>query len=66
MYESCRALLHRFAALFRWRHFEEDLTEELRSHLDMAVELNLRKGMSADDARREALLALGGVREVAR
>src|SRR5258708_37490847 len=29
----------------------------------MAVELNLRKGMSAEDARREALKSFGGIEQ---
>src|ERR1700687_2956152 len=61
MRELCRTFLHRLAALFRHRHLEDDLDAELRSHIEMAVELNLRKGMSAEDARREALRSFGGV-----
>src|ERR1700674_3206220 len=49
------------AALFRRRRLEDDLDEEVRSHLEMAVELNMGKGMSAEDARREALRSFGGV-----
>jgi macrolide transport system ATP-binding/permease protein len=55
--------LRRLATLFRRRRLEDDLDEELRSHLEMAVELNLRKGMAAEDARREALRSLGGVEQ---
>ena len=47
MREFFHMFLHRLAALFRRRRLEDDLDEELRSHLEMAVELNLRKGMSA-------------------
>src|SRR3984893_12625078 len=49
------------AALFRRRRLEDDLDEEVRSHLELAVELNMGKGMSAEDARREALRSFGGV-----
>jgi macrolide transport system ATP-binding/permease protein len=55
--------LRRLTALFRRRRLEDDLDEELRSHLEMAVELNLRKGMAAEDARREALRSFGGVEQ---
>src|SRR5207302_3018286 len=58
-----RELFNRFAALFRRRRLEDDLDEELRSHLEMAIELNLRKGMAAEDARREALRSFGGVEQ---
>src|SRR5260370_22574834 len=63
MRELCRTLLYRLAALFRRRHLEDDLDAELRSHMEMAIELNLRKGMSAEDARREALRSFGGVEQ---
>jgi predicted permease len=63
MRELFRTLMHRLAALFRRRHLEDDLAEELRSHLEMAVELNLSKGMSAEEARREALKSFGGVEQ---
>jgi len=55
--------IHRLAALFRRRRLEDDLDEELRSHLEMAVELNLSKGVSPPDARREALRNFGGVEQ---
>src|SRR6267143_784144 len=55
--------IRRVAALFRRRRVEDDLDEELRAHLEMAVEMNIGKGMSAEDARREALLSLGGVEQ---
>jgi macrolide transport system ATP-binding/permease protein len=64
MGESCRVFIHRLAALFRHGRLEDDLDAELRSHLEMAVELNLRKGMTAGDARREALRTFGGVDQI--
>ena len=59
MRELLRIFIHRLAALFRRRRLEDDLDEELRSHLDMAVELNLSKGMSLEEARREAFALVG-------
>ncbi len=64
MRESCRVFIHRLAALFRRRHLEDDLDAELRSHLEMAVEVNLRKGMTTEDARREALRGFGGIEQI--
>ena len=64
MRESCRVFIHRLVGLFRRRHLEDDLDAELRSHLEMAREANLRRGMAAEDARREALRAFGGVEQV--
>src|SRR5580765_938009 len=61
MLELLRTFVQRLAALFRRRRLEDELDEELRSHLEMAIELNMGKGMSAPDARREALRSFGGV-----
>ena len=61
MREFCRVSMRRVAALFRRRHLDEDLDAELRSHVEMAAERNMRGGMSAEDARREALCSFGGV-----
>ena len=63
MRELFRTFIHRLVALFRRRCLEDDLDEELRSHLEMSIELNLRKGMSPADARREALRSFGGVEQ---
>jgi predicted permease len=61
MRERVHVLFNRLAALFRRRRLEDDLAAELRAHVEMAVELNLSKGMSAEEARREAFRSLGGV-----
>src|ERR1700719_604649 len=63
MREFFRTLMHRLATLFRRQRLEEDLDEELRSHLEMAVEANLIKGMNAQDDRREAFRSFGGVEQ---
>jgi len=58
--ETLRILFQRLAALFRCRRLEEDLDAELRSHLEMAVDLHLRRGLPPDEARRIALRDFGG------
>src|SRR6266487_3335384 len=63
MRELSRMFVQRLFSLFRRRRLENDLDDELRSHLEMAVELNVRKGMSGEDARREALKSFGGVEQ---
>jgi len=55
--------MHRFVGLFRSRRLEDELDAEVRSHLEMAIAANLGKGLSADEARREALRAFGGVEQ---
>src|SRR5437667_5247555 len=64
MSATLRSIVQRLTALFRRRRLEDDLDDELRSHLEMSAEVNLRKGMSPADARREALRAFGGVTQI--
>jgi predicted permease len=59
--DMIRILLSRCRALFRRQKLDEELDEELRSHIDFAVEEKMRRGMSAQEARTEAMRALGGV-----
>src|SRR5690348_5963425 len=56
-----RALLKRITALFHRDHRDADLAAELESHLQFHIEDNLRAGMSAEEARRQALIKLGGL-----
>src|SRR5271168_4773613 len=59
--ELVRILLGRCAALFRGRKLDDELDEELRAHIELAVEANLKRGMSEAEARRAAMLEFGGV-----
>jgi putative ABC transport system permease protein len=43
---------------------DEDLNDELRSHLQMLIDQNLRAGMSLGEAQRAARIELGGVEQV--
>ena len=58
-------LKERLRALVHCARADRELEEELRFHLRMEVEENLRRGMSATEARRQAVLRLGGVTQVA-
>jgi putative ABC transport system permease protein len=40
---------------------KDDISEELQSHLDLHTADNIRAGMSPEEARRQARIALGGV-----
>src|SRR3981189_2616578 len=64
MREIFSTILQRVAAPFRRRQREADLDAELASHVAMAVEFNMQKGMGAAEARREALRSFGGVEQV--
>jgi hypothetical protein len=44
------------AAMFRKSASDKELHEELETHVQMHVEDGLRRGMSAQEARREALI----------
>ena len=50
------------AALTRKRQ-ENDVNDELRFHLEREIEQNIAKGMVPDEARRQALIAFGGVEQ---
>jgi hypothetical protein len=56
-----RGWLVRLFGLFHRQRREREFAEELESHLAMHVEDNLRAGMSPEEARRRALIKLGGV-----
>jgi macrolide transport system ATP-binding/permease protein len=56
-----RAVLLRLAGLFQKERRDRELAEEIESHLQMHFEDRLRAGLSPGDARRDALLRLGGV-----
>ena len=59
-----RSLLWRLGSYLRRQRLEEDLDQELRFHLEMEIEQNLSRGMSPAEARRSALMRLGGVEQV--
>lgn len=49
------------AALFRRRHQDAEMKEEIQFHLEMEARRNTAAGMSAPDARRRAQRDFGGV-----
>ena len=57
---TLRATLQRLAAAFRLRR-DNEIAAELESHLLAHIDDNVRAGMTPDEARRQALLALGGM-----
>jgi macrolide transport system ATP-binding/permease protein len=63
MREQWHIFVQRAAGVLRQRRFEDDLDAEMRSHLEMAVDANLGRGMSAKEARREARRSFGGVEQ---
>jgi putative ABC transport system permease protein len=56
-----RAWWYRMVGAFAGRRAERELAAELESHLQLHVDDNLRAGMAPQEARRRAVLALGGI-----
>lgn len=56
-----RRLLRRAGVFFTRRRLDADLNAELASHLEFAIEENLERGMTPEEARRAALASLGGI-----
>lgn len=59
-----RVLAARLRALAARRRVERELDEEIRFHLEMRIEDNLKSGMPPDEARYAALREFGGVERV--
>ena len=59
-----RAFWCRFRGLFVARKRGEDFEAELASHIAEHVEEGVRSGLTAEQARRQALLRLGGAEQV--
>jgi predicted permease len=56
-----RGWVVRLFGLFNRQRREREFAEELESHLALHIEDNLRAGLSPEEARRVALIKLGGV-----
>src|SRR5262245_49701280 len=53
-------LLSRIRAALAGRRLDDDFHQEVASHLAMATEDNVRRGMSPEEARRAAIVRFGG------
>ncbi|MGJ5815942.1 ADOP family duplicated permease [Paludibaculum fermentans] len=58
---TLRELLARIQSFLHWRKREIDFDAELAEHLELAIEDNLRQGLTPAEARRLALVRLGGL-----
>lgn len=61
--KALRALLSRLGESFQKDRRDRELSAEMESHLQLHIEDNLRAAMSAIEARRNALIKLGGVEQ---
>jgi len=53
-----------FQNLFSTRRTDTELDQEVRSHLEMLAEENMRAGMTREEAQRAARIELGGIEQV--
>ncbi len=58
-----RAWFLRLGGLFHKECRDRELAEELEGHLRLHIEDNLRRGMAPEEARRKALIKLGGIEQ---
>ena len=65
MSDALRAFFSRLRAIFTKTSLDDDFNEELVAHLDLLTSENEKTGMTPDEARRVALVRLGG-RELTR
>src|SRR2546423_6082347 len=56
-----RAWILKFGGLFNKQRKDRELDDEIESHLQMHIDDNLRSGMTDDEARRQAMIKLGGI-----
>src|SRR5215831_14663818 len=61
MMEWFNFLMSRLRALFRRESVLRDIEEELRVHVEMETETNIRRGMPPNEARAAALKSFGNV-----
>src|SRR6266567_3266729 len=59
-----RQFAARFAAPFRKRKLERELNDEVRAHIEMLIDENMRRGISREEARFAALREFGGVEQM--
>ena len=50
--------------LFQKNRIEQELTEEVQAYLEMLVETKIKQGLQPSEARRVALIEMGGVEQV--
>lgn len=62
--EWVRVLMSRCAGFVRRRGLDDELDEELRAHIELATEENVRRGMAREEARAQALREFGGVTQI--
>jgi predicted permease len=60
---ATRRFGNRILSFFRGKQHDAELDIEIAGHLDLAIEENIKRGMSSEEARRQALLRFGGIQQ---
>ncbi len=60
MGQEIRVLLSRLKAMFAGEKLDREFDAEVAAHVEMLTEDNLKRGMTREEARRQALVKLGG------
>jgi hypothetical protein len=63
MIAPLRRALSRLRSFFRKEPLDQELKDEMASHIELAMEENIRKGMPEEEARRNAMVRFGGVQQ---
>ncbi len=54
----------RLRSFFHPNQVDEEMKEELREHLEQQIRENIAKGMAPEEARRSAVLTMGGIPQI--
>jgi predicted permease len=63
MIDWLRGSLHRFRSFFSKPQLDRELDAEMAAHLELAIEEHLQRGISPEEARRQALIGFGGTEQ---
>jgi len=63
MIDALRLSLARLSSFFRGARMDRELEAEMAAHLEFATEENVQHGMTAEEARRQALVHFGGTQQ---
>jgi predicted permease len=61
MIRDIQETISRLFSVFRRRALDRDFEDEFATHIDLLTEQNARRGLLRDEARRQAILKMGGL-----
>ncbi len=63
MRSQLHEMLNRLRGFVRKQPLDREFDAEMKAHLDLAIEENLRLGLSSEEATRQALVSFGGIEQ---